>query len=171
MNINSLKLLRIAALILGYVLMAGELAGIWGRYGLYRHAQIQTGGFVTAVAQFDMLAAFCSFFSGFGSVLFAFLIASVFRMIEKEAPVGEENARRLMIVCCSCYTADALSRFCSFMLKLSGDVWIFSHSGWKSWIPYASTAVSPLVPVLFAASIFVLYSQFTKMVTFESEVA
>jgi hypothetical protein len=92
-------------------------------------------------------------------------------MIEKEGPVGKESARRLMIVCCLSYVADALVIFCSFILKLSEGIQIFSASGWRSWIPYASTAVSPLVPVLYAASIFVLYMHFTKMVTFESEVA
>jgi hypothetical protein len=104
-------------------------------------------------------------------MFFAFLIAAVFHMIEKEAPVGLENARRLMIVCCLSYLADALVGLCSFLLKLSEGLLIFGDSGWRSWIPYAYTGVSPIVPVLYAAAIFALFTHFTKMVTFESEVA
>jgi hypothetical protein len=171
MNTKSLKLLRIGALVMGWVLLIGVLTGIWGRFSIYRYAQNNPEGFVTSIAQFDILSALSSFFSGFGGVFFAFLIAAVFCMIEKESPVGKDNAQRLMIVCCLSYVAEALVRLCSFILKLSEGIRIFSASGWRSWIPYASTAVSPLVPVLFAASIFVLYMHFTKMVTFESEVA
>jgi hypothetical protein len=170
MSTRSLKLLRICAVVLGWALLIGVWAGIWGRYSFYRSAQ-NNSGFITAIAQFDILSALSSFFSGFGGVFFAFLIAAVFRMIEKEAPVGKENAQRLMIVCCFSYVADALVLFCSFILKLSEGMRIFSTAGWRSWIPYAATAVSPLVPVLYAASIFVLYTHFTRMATFESEVA
>ena len=171
MNNKSLKLLRICAVVLGWILLIGEWAGILGRYNLYRRAQNNPEGFITAIAQFDILSALSSFFSGFGSVFFAFLIAAVFRMIEKEAPVGKENAQRLMIVCCFSYAAEAIVLFCAFILKLSEGVQIFSSSGWRSLVPYASTAVSPLVPVIYAASIFVLYTHFTKLATFESEVA
>jgi hypothetical protein len=171
MSTKSLKLLRICAVVLGWVLLVGVWAGIWGRYNLYRSAQNNPEGFITAIAQFDILSALSSFFSGFGGVFLAFLVAAVFRMIEKEAPVGKENAQRLMVVCCVSYLADAMVLCCSFILKLSEGVQIFSTSGWRSWIPYASTAISPLVPVLYAASIFVLYAHFTKMATFESEVA
>ena len=92
-------------------------------------------------------------------------------MIEKEAPVGKENAQRLMMVCCFSYVGEALVLFCFVILKLSEGMQIFTASGWRSWIPYASGAVTPLVPILYAASIFVLYTHFTKMATFESEVA
>ncbi len=171
MNKRSLMLLRICAVVLGWILLIGEWAGIWGRYYLYRRAPNTTEGFITAIAQFDILNALSSFFSGLGGVFFAFLIAAVFRMIEKEAPVGQANARRLMIVCCFSYVAEAIVLFCSFILKLSEGMQIFSASSWRSWIPYASTAASPLVPVLYAASIFVLYTHFMKLATFESEVA
>ena len=171
MSHKSLKLLRICAVVLGWALLIGVWAGIWGRYSLYRSAQNNSEGFISGITQFDILSSLSSFFSGFGGVFFAFLIAAVFHMIEKEAPVGKENAQRLMIVCCFSYVADALVLFCSFILKLSEGMQIFSASGWRSWIPYAATAVSPLVPVLYAASIFVLYTHFTRMATFESEVA
>jgi hypothetical protein len=171
MNCKSLKLLRICASVMGWFLLAGVWAGIWGRYSLYRRAQNYPEGFMTAIAQFDILSALSSFFSGFGGVFFAFLVAAVFRMIEKEAPVGKENAQRLMIICCLSYVADALVLFCSSILKISEAAQAFSSAGWRSWIPYASTAVSPLVPVLYAAAIFVLYAHFTRMATFESEVA
>jgi hypothetical protein len=171
MNSKSLRLLRICAVVLGWALLIGVGTGVWGRYSLYHRAQNFPEGFISDIAQFDILSALNSYFSGFGGAFLAFLIAAVLRMIEEEAPVGKENAQRLMVVCCFSYVADALVLLFSFILKLSEGMQIFSASGWRSWIPYASTAVSPLLPVLYAASIFVLYTQFTKMATFESEVA
>ena len=41
-----------------------------------------------------------------------------------------------MIVYCFSYVAEALVPFCSFLLKLSEGMQIFSSSGWRSWIPY-----------------------------------
>lgn len=171
MNAKSLKLLRICAVGLGWILLIGEWAGVWARYSLYRRARNSPEGFITAIAQFDLLSALGSFFSGLGSVFFAFLIAAVFRMIEREFPVGKEEAQRLMTVCCFSYMAEALVLSCAFILKLSEGMHIFSTSGWRTWIPYASTAGSPLVPILYAAAVFVLYTHFTRLATFESEVA
>ena len=171
MNIKSLKVLRICALIMGWLLLIGVLTGIWGRYSLYRRTPENTEGFVTAIAQFNILSNLSSFFSGFGSVFFAFLVAAVLRMIEKEAPIGKEKAQRLMIVCCLSYTADAIVRFCSFLPNLSAVVNFFSRSDWMSLLPYAYMGISPFAPLLYAASIYVLFTHFTNMVTFESEVA
>ena len=64
-------------------------------------------------------------------------------MIEKGAPIGKERAQRLMMVCCFSYVADALVLFCSSILKLSEGMQIFSASGWRSWIPYASDRSLP----------------------------
>jgi hypothetical protein len=169
MNAESLKLLRIGALVLGWLLVAGVLVGIWGHLAIYYQGQNDPTGFLRSVAQFDIVRALNSFFSGFGGAFFAFLIAAVFRMIEKQAPVGYENAKRLMIVCCLSYVADALVRFYSLILNLTttlqlanGFEWLYRNS---------STAITLLIHILYAASIFVLYTHFTKMVMFESEVA
>jgi hypothetical protein len=166
MNAKSLKLLRIGALVLGWLLVVGVLAGIWGRFVIYYQYEDH---FLGSVAQFSIVSAFDSFFSTLGNALFAFLIAAVFRMIEKQAPVGNENAKRLMIVCCLSFVADALVRFYSSILTLTtGPRW----AGGFDWLlPYSSIAIPVLVPILYAASIFVLYTHFTKMVMFESEVA
>jgi membrane-anchored glycerophosphoryl diester phosphodiesterase (GDPDase) len=171
MNIKSLKVLRICVLLMGWLLLIGVLTGIWVSYLLYYdyHLHYHAPEFVTQIAQFSILKSLSSFFSGFGSVFFAFLVAAVFRMIEKNAPVGKERAQRLMIVCCLSYLADAIVRFCSFISDLSVVVNFFSLSDWTS-LPYIARVV-PFAPVLYAASIFVLFTHFTKMVTFESEVA
>lgn len=171
MNNKLLKLLRIGALVMGWLLLISVLLGVWGRYSLYRNAPENTEGFVTAIAQFNILSNFSSFFSGFGSVFFAFLVAAVLRMIEKEAPVGKEKAQRLMIICCLSYMADAVVRFCTFIPNLSVVVYFFSRSDWTSLLPYAYIGIVPFAPILYAATIFVLFTHFTEMVTFESEVA
>jgi hypothetical protein len=169
MNAKSLKLLRIGAMILGWLLFVGVSAGIWGHLSIYYQAQNDPNGFLGSVAQFNIVSALDSFFSGFGNALFAFLIAAVFRMIEKQAPIGNEHAKRLMIVCCLFYVADALVQFYSLILALTTTLQWAKGFDWL--LPYSSTAIPVLVPILYAASIFVLYTHFTKMVMFESEVA
>jgi len=170
MNAKSLRLLRIGTLILGWLLLAGVYAGVWGHLAIYYRGQNDPTGLLRNIqTQFDLASALSSFFSGFGNAFLAFLVAAVFRMIEEEGPVGRANSRALMIICCLSYLADAFVRFYSVVLNLPA---LRSVKGFGWLLPsYASTAVAVLIPVLYAASIFVLYTHFTKMVTFESEVA
>ena len=171
MNSKSLKSLRIGALVMGWLLFAGIVAGVWGRYDLYCHSPEKPEGIIAPVVQFSLLQSLSNFFFTFGSVFFAFLLAAVLRMIEKEAPVGRERAQRLMIICCLSYLADAIVRFCSFIPSLSGIADALGRSGWMSLLPFFYAGIWPFAPLLYTASIFVLFTHFTKMVTFESEVA
>jgi hypothetical protein len=170
MKTRSLQFLRICALVLGWVLVGSVLVSVMGQFSIYLRAQDTPPGFL-AIAQFDIMKSLSTFFSGFGNALLAFLIAAVFLMIEKQAPVGSENAKRIMIVCCIAYLSDALSSFCSTILKLSELLQVLTPFVWGFWLQFMPMAIPVLVPLLYAASIFVLYTHFTKMVTFESEVA
>jgi hypothetical protein len=123
------------------------------------------------VAQFDLANSMSSFFSSFGNALFAFLIAAVLRMIEKQAPIGNEYAQRLMIACCLFYVAESAARLCSFIIHLPEALQVFAGFGLRFWLPCFSKVIPSVIPLLYAASIYVLYTHFTKMVTFESEVA
>ncbi len=171
MNIKTLKLLRIGTSVLGWLLVIGILANLLGQLDIYLRSQKIPMGFPGIPARFDIVSAFNAFFSSLGIAFFAFLIAAIISMVEKRAPVGIEMATRLMTVCCLSYLAEALARFWSFVLNLCEVLPIFANSGWRFWFPYASTLISVLVPILYAGSIFVLYTHFTRMVTFESEVA
>ena len=163
MSKKTLKLLRIGALVLGWMLLVTVLLGVWGRFNVYLHP--------TYDPQFRIIRALSIFFSGLGNVFFAFLIAAVLRMIEKEAPVGRKNVQRLMIICCLSYLADAIVRSWGFFLSLSAVTYFFNNPDWISLLPNAYIGLPPFAPFLYAASIFVLFTHFTKMVTFESEVA
>jgi hypothetical protein len=170
MKSKSLKLLRISTLVMGWLVVAGVLAGIWGRVALYYQGQSDPTSFLGSLAaRFELLSALSSFFADLGNALFAFLIAAVVRMIEKRAPVEHEYARRLMITCCLAYVAEAAVRFFSFSLILSRVLHAMNGVGTLG--PHSSSATLVLAPVIYAVSIFVLYSHFTQMVTFESEVA
>jgi hypothetical protein len=174
MNAKSLKSLRVGILILGWLLIISILGCVWRQISISHLANDNPMGLLGSMtAQFDIANSLGAFFSSFGNAFFAFLIAAVFRMIEKQAPVGIENARRLMIICCLSYVAGALTRFCSFTLDLAGV--LPSHSvgnfGLPYWFSYPSLLISVIVPVLYAASIFILFMHFTKLMTFESEVA
>ena len=157
-------------MVLGWVLLGSVLMSVLSQLSIYLHAQDNPPGFLP-IAQFDIMKSLGAFFSGIGNAFLAFLIAAVFRMIEKQAPVGSENADRIMIVCCLTYLADALTGCCSSILKLSELLPVFKPLVWGFWLQCMPMAIPVLVPVLYAASIFVLYTNFTKMVTFESEVA
>ena len=165
MNIKSLKLLRIGSLILGWILLITVLLGVY-RLSANYHIMASYDGGVTAIA-----FRISSIFSGLGNVFLAFLVAAVLRMIEKEAPVRGKNARRLMIVCCLSFLADAIVRSWAFILCLPDIISIFGRPDWVSVLPTSYIGLPPFAPFLYAASIFVLFTHFSKMVTFESEVA
>ena len=176
MSKKLLKLSRIGALILGWLLVIGILGSLWGtwnQFDVYRTGQQVPAGFTDIFGGFKIWSALSSFFSKLGSAFLAFLIAAVFRMIARQAPVGNENARRLMIVCCLSYLADAFSQICSFISSVSVllQLEMYRSMGLGFWFPVSLNAIPPLVPILYAATIFVLYTHFTRMVTFESEVA
>jgi|WetSurMetagenome_2_1015567.scaffolds.fasta_scaffold91138_2 hypothetical protein len=172
MKTKSLKFLRVCVLILGWLLLIGILMEIWSQSIRYTQAQSDATGYMSVVAgEFKLGQAFESFFSGLGNVFFAFLIAAVVGMIEKQAAVHIKYADRLMLICCGSYLANALIQIYfwigSFFLtmQLPGGYHLM-------FLPTEiSLAVPSLVPVLYAASICILYKYFTHMVQFESEVA
>ena len=167
MNIKSLKLLRIGALILGWILLITGLLGVYRLSANYHNVL----GFTT-VTEFGIILT-TRFFSGLGNVFLAFLVAAVLRMIEKEAPVRVKNAQRLMIVCCLSFLVDAIVRSCAFILSLPDIMNLFDRPDWVwgSLLQNAYIGLPPFASFLYAASIFVLFTHFSKMVTFESEVA
>jgi hypothetical protein len=164
MNIKSLKLLRIGALILGWILLITELWKVCLLIAYYHNFLNIDGGGIALASRIS------SYFFGLGNVFLAFLVAAVLRMIEKESPVMEKNARRLMIVCCLSFLVDTIVRSCTFILSLPDTIRILTLNDWVSNLPYF-IGFPPFAPFLYAASIFVLFTHFTKMVTFESEVA
>ena len=176
MSAKLLKLSRIGALVLGWLLVIGVVGsvwGIWGQYDVFSKGQQVPMWITGIVTEFKLAKALSSFFSNLGNASLAFLIAAVFRMIERRAPVGSESARRLMIVCCIAYVADAIAQICSInsgahaLLQFE----IYRRIGMGFWFSFALGAIPLLVPILYAAAVFVLYTHFTRMVTFESEVA
>ena len=164
MNIKSLKLLRIGALILGWILLITELWKVCLLIAYYHNFLNIDGGGIALASRIS------SFFFGLGNVFLAFLVAAVLRMIEKEAPVMGKNARRLMIVCCLSFLVDVIVRSYVFIMSLPDIMYSFFRPDWVYSFPYF-IGLPPFAPFLYAASIFVLFTHFSKMVTFESEVA
>lgn len=170
MKTKSLKLLRICVLVLGWLLIAGVLMGVWSQANRYEQAQNDKTGYMAVVAgEFKIESAFEWFFSGFGNAFLAFLIAAVVQMIERQAPVGIEYANRLMLVCCFSYLANALIQFHGliqgFLLTLNDGFY------WRFLPTELVLSVPAIAPILYTAVIYALYRHFTAMVRFESEVA
>ncbi len=169
MNNKPLKVLRIIALVVG-CLMVGNLVfdkiNFLDKY--YGGKSDPLGFFASSVTEEGFPQLFIEFFLNFGHALLAFLIAAVFRMLLKQSPVGRETASRLMIVCCLSYTA-VTSVYLYYQILATIKFGYYWH-GLASPFFYPMT-FKTFLPVLFAATIFVLYNHFTKMVTFESEVA
>ena len=161
MNNKSLKVLRIVALVIGWLLAVFLILDIVGIL------VAETMFMGSAAPQFNIGKFLNHFFSRFGNIFLAFLIAAVVGMIEKQAPVGKEIASRLMIVCCLSYVTAALGQIYEAILAL------ILISYWPKWYHLGAypSPIQLLIPILFAVSIFVFYTHFTKMVTFESEVA
>jgi hypothetical protein len=164
MNIKSLKLLRIGVLILGWILLITVLWGVCLLSANFHNMANIDGGVIGIASRIS------DFFFGLGNVFLAFLVAAVLRMIEKEAPVRGKNARRLMIVCCLSFLVDVIVRSYVFILSLPDIRYFFDDPYWAYSFPYY-IGLPPFAPFLYAASIFVLFTHFSKMVTFESEVA
>jgi hypothetical protein len=172
MKTKSLKFLRICILVLGWLLLAGVLIGIWGQVIRYNQVPNDLTGRMSVIAgEFKLERAFESFFSGLANVFLAFLMAAVIRMIEKRAPIGIEYANRLMLVCCCSYLANALIQFHNLIQSFFATLKLLGRFYFLSIPTEIAMAVPMIAPVLYAASIFVLYRHFTTMVEFESEVA
>lgn len=171
MKIKTIKLLRIGAFIFGWIILITVLLFEPGHFSNYYHMPANPDGRVTMIAKFGIIRTLSSFFSGLGNVFLAFLVAAVLRMIEKEAPIGVKNARRLMIAGCFFFLVDAIVRSCALILSLPDVMRFFHRPDWVSLLPHAYMGPLPFAPILYAASIFVLFTHFSKMVTFESEVA
>jgi hypothetical protein len=172
MKTKSLKFLRICVLLLGCLLLFGILMEILSQTIRYNQAQNDVTGTMTVLAgEFKLESAFESFFSGLGNVFFAFLVAAVVRMIEKQAVVHIEYANRLMLVCCGSYLANALIQIHFWIGSLFLTVKLTGGYHFAFLPTEIALAVPSLVPVLYAASIYILYKYFTGMVQFESEVA
>lgn len=158
MNMKSIRLLRIGALVLGWILIFTLILVVCIR--------------ITTIAEFGYFSVLGYLFVDFGNIFLAFLVAAVFRMIEKKAPVGIKKARRLMIACCLSYLVDAIVRSSAFILAMPDIINLFHRTDdWVYLLQHAYIGIAPFAPFLYAASIFVLFTHFSKMVTFESEVA
>jgi hypothetical protein len=181
MKAKTLRILRICALSYGWLLVLNFAVRDWGPiFSIFKYnRQIKSRrdpAELLYVAPFDIMKSFESFFSILANAFLAFLVAAVFRMIEKQAPAGNEKAKRLMIVCCLSYVASAMSGIFSVIWKARNEpqYWQWPNlkgSEWLFGISFTSGIISLLIPVLYAITIFALYTHFSRMVTFESEVA
>ncbi|MBN1903604.1 MAG: hypothetical protein JW927_00750 [Deltaproteobacteria bacterium] len=155
---KSIKLLRIGALVLGWVLIFTLILVVGIR--------------ITTIAEHGYVSVLGYFFIELGNVFLAFLVAAVFRMIEKNAPVRIKKARRLMIACCLSYLVDAIIRSGAFILAIPVIIKLFhNRPDWLNLLQHSYIGIPPFAPFLYAAAIFVLFTHFSKMVQFESEVA
>lgn len=172
MKTRSLKFLRICVLVLGWLLVTGVIMGIWSRIVGYNLALNNPTSFIFVMpGRFNIGSALSSFFSGMGNAFLAFLIAAVVRMIEKQVPIGIEYANRLMIVCCLSYLADALIELYGLTRYFLATLSLIHGFDFRFLSTYAAFSIPAIAPLLYAASIYVLYRHFTSMVQFESEVA
>jgi hypothetical protein len=172
MKPTALKLLRICVLVLGWLLIVGVFLGIWSQANLYKQAQSDlTSSMALIAGEFKLERAFESFFSGLGNAFFAFLVAAIVRMIERREPIGIEYANRLMLICCGSYLMNALLQFHNLVQSFFATLKLVGRFHFLSIPTEIAMAVPAFVPILYAASICILYRHFTNMVKFESEVA
>lgn len=165
MNTKSLKVLRITALVIGWLLIVDFIRISLDTVNLPTD-QLK---YVSSSINNREIAYWA--FSKFGGIFLAFLISAVVRMIEMQVPVGKALASRLMIVCCLSYTAATFVRIYQVINEYMGyGNYAFFNFYYRTLLMHISR-LPVFVPLLYAVSIFILYNHFIKMVTFESEVA
>lgn len=159
MNNKPLRVLRKLALIFGWIMsivffIAGMGTVLLPSKHLVEHAMNYNNMGELIKIIFGLL----------GGIFLAFLIASVVRMILKQVPIGKAVASRLMYACCLSYIAAALGESYEIILY-------FKTFNYPLGISIFPIIIQLLIPLLYVTSIFIFYNHFTKMVTFESEVA
>ena len=159
MNNKPLRILRKLALTFGWI--GSVLFFLYGLASVLSPSKLLVE---YAMSYNNMGELITTIFTLFGHTFLAFLIASVVRMIEKQVPIGKDVASRLMYACCLSYIAAALGETYQIILYFR----TFNYPMGFSIFPII---IQLLIPLLYATSIFVFYNHFTKMVTFESEVA
>lgn len=131
-------------------------------------------------SNFVFLEQTSSLFSYSGIMFFAFLIGSVFKMLAHKKPMDLERAHRFQKLCCGSYLLQSIFIILHCFDKIPS---IYSYNtcakfecGAKLALllngSYLINVVNDTVPpLLFASSIYVLFNHFSKMISFEAEVA
>ena len=153
MKSKSLKALRIFALIVGWIMAIASFVVTLLLVLIPKEELFEL------VMDNNMGEFINTLFTGIGNTFLAFLIAAVVRMIEKKAPIGKVIASRLMYSCCISYIAATIGEGYEIFLYCKALK-----------IPLILSTLS-FTPLIYTVAIFVFYNHFTKMVTFESEVA
>jgi hypothetical protein len=122
---------------------------------------------------FNFLRSLKVLFSSIGQAFFAFLVSAVLGMIFHRAPVRTQQTERFLILTCIGFVGEGIIGVISWVQLLYE---LFSHTsfsgiiGWLSMGTYLLNFVQSLSSFLYAATIYILYKHFSRMVTFESEV-
>lgn len=116
-------------------------------------------------------------FSGFGEAFFAFLMSSVFTMTIHRQPVDLARAERFMICTCVGWIGAGLISMISWgrtlYMMAPGSNLILDNE----WLQIGLTVLTwlgsleSLMPFIYALTVYVLFKQFSKMITFEAETA
>lgn len=182
-QVNVLKKLEKLFWVIGWLLVASTLFGV-GVY-VYQYATLPTSGagdFFHSLGQrrgeFQLFSALKTLLSGFGESFFAFLMSSIFTMAIHRRPVNQARAERFLKCTCLGWIGGSV---------IGIGLWIYSityffpqdyGSVMGLEIDYTNLAMQALawgsgviviLPILYAITVYVLFRQFSHLITFESE--
>lgn len=172
-----LKKLEMIFWILGWVALAITIVGVLAT--VYRHLNPATISFdeqkITLPRSDDLSLVFSLkvLLQGFGEAFFAFLMSAVFRMTRERQPVNLDRAQRYLMCSCAGLTGAGLISLTSFIFGV--QQWLSFDLALNSTAAIVLTLLSGiangLMPFLYAFTIYILFQQFSRLITFESETA
>ncbi len=104
---------------------------------------------------------------------FVLLVSHVFALLRGWSEERYHFGDRLMLVTCAGFTLQGILGFVGYVYTIINFKMTDAYGNMNPFymnVSYAVSALSELMPVLYALTILVLYRHFVQMVSFESEV-
>jgi hypothetical protein len=158
--------------IIGWSVLALAVASI--AMEAYEHFKPASDGLIQwPKKDFYFLKSARLLFSAIAQAFFAFLVSSVFDMIFHRAPVRSQQTESFLLLTCIGFCGEGLIGIIGWA---QSAFYILPQSDFSSGLGILSVATyllsifSSLISFVYAATIYILYRHFSKMVTFEAEV-
>lgn len=112
-------------------------------------------------------------FSSLSQAFFAFLVSSVFDMIFHRKPVRSQQTQAFLVLTCIGFVGEGAIGLISWFKSTFSVLPQFNVSSGVeilSFISYFVGLIPNLISFVYAITVYVLFTHFSKLVTFESEV-
>lgn len=177
-NQKVLKKLETLFWVIGWVVMAITFFGVAATVYRYWYPPEIFGQAIEFPSDsFALVLQLKQLFSGFGDAFFAFLMSSVFTMTIHRQPVDLARAERFLL----CTSVGWVGAGLISMISWARTIYLMMPESSlildNEWLQIGITVLTwlgslqSLMPFIYALTVYVLFKQFSKMITFEAETA